>query len=133
MTGESFAVELRSLTEFAEELAAQLTGMAQPLGQLTALTERELRLGAFGEAQSLGQRHDVARTDLQTLVTQARDAIDFAKEVTVMVNDAYQNYDSTVANAVNSVVGMTSAVTGTVTGTVTGLTGPIIGTGVERA
>jgi hypothetical protein len=43
MSGESFAVELRSLTEFAQELAAQLTGMAHPLGQLTALTERELR------------------------------------------------------------------------------------------
>ncbi|MBE1485525.1 hypothetical protein [Plantactinospora soyae] len=130
MSGESFAVELRSLTEFAQELAAQLTGMAHPLGQLTALTERELRLGAFGEAQSLGERHGVARTDLHTLVSQARDAIDFAKEVTVMVNDAYQNYDSAVAGAVNTVTG---GLTSIVDGTVTGLTGPITGAGAGRA
>lgn len=129
MTGESFAVELRSLTEFAQELAAQLTGMAHPLGQLAVLTERELRLGAFGEAQSLGERHGVARTDLHTLVFQARDAIDFAKEVTVMVNDAYQNYDSGVAGAINAVAG---GLASTVDGAVTGLAGPITGAGAER-
>jgi hypothetical protein len=63
-------------------------------------------------------------------VSQARDAIDFAKEVTVMVNDAYQNYDSAVADAVNTVTG---GLTSVVDGTVTGLTGPITGAGAGRA
>jgi hypothetical protein len=137
MTGESFAVELRSLTEFAAELASQLGGMAQPLGQLTALTERELRLGAFDEALSLGERHAVARSDLHSLVSQARDAIDFAKEVTGMVNEAYQNFDNGVAGSLNAVGqtihGVTGGLLSTLDGPVTGLAGPSTGSGAGRA
>ncbi|MEE6261336.1 hypothetical protein [Plantactinospora sonchi] len=125
MAADSFAVDLRSLTEFAEELATQLAGMVQPLGQLDALTERELRLGAFGEAQSLGQHHGVAVADLHHLVSQARDAIDFAKEVTVMVNDAYQRYDAGVSGAVHAVGGVIPGVGGIIAG----LTGPPAGHG----
>ncbi|MEO3743652.1 hypothetical protein [Plantactinospora sp. B5E13] len=125
MAADSFAVDLRSLTEFAEELATQLAGMVQPLGQLDALTERELRLGAFVEAQSLGQHHGVAVADLHHLVTQARDAIDFAREVTAMVNDAYQRYDAGVTSAVQSVGGVLHTTGGAVTGTVHGVGGVV--------
>lgn len=103
MTAGSFAVDLRSLTDFATELATQLGGMTQPLGQLESLVERQLRLGAFTEAIALGQRHGDAVAELHTLVAQARDAIEFAKEVTGMVGDAYQNYDNRSAGALNGI------------------------------
>jgi hypothetical protein len=109
---ESFAVELRSLTDFAEELATQLAGMVQPLGQLETLTERELRLGAFGEARSLGQHHGAALAELHVLLGQARDAIDFAREVTAMVNDAYRKYDTGLAGTLHGVGHAVQAVTG---------------------
>lgn len=125
MAAESFAVDLRSLTEFAEELATQLAGMVQPLGQLDALTGRELRLGAFVEAQSLGQHHGVAVADLHHLVSQARDAIDFAREVTGMVNDAYQRYDAGVTSAVQGAGGVVHTADGTNTGTVHGVGGVV--------
>ncbi|HEX6351950.1 hypothetical protein [Actinophytocola sp.] len=110
MTAESFAVDLRSLTDFAHELATQLGGMTKPLSQLESLVERELRLGAFGEALALGQRHHDAVAELHTLVTRARDAIEFAQEVTGMVGNAYQNYDNKAAGALGAVTGAVDAV-----------------------
>jgi hypothetical protein len=114
MTGDRFAVDLGSLTEFASELATQLGGMTQPLGQLESLVDRQLRLGAFGEATTLGQRHGDAVAELHTLVGQAKDAIEFAKEVTGMVGDAYQNYDRRAAGAIGAVGGALQSVTGAV-------------------
>lgn len=112
MTAESFAVDLRSLTDFATELSTQLSGMTRPLGQLAALVDRELRLGAFGEAHQLGQRHHDAVAELHNLLGQARDAIEFAEEVTGMVNTAYQNYDARQAGALGAVTGTVDAVAG---------------------
>lgn len=112
MTAESFAVDLRSLTDFATELSTQLGGMAQPLGQLVALVERELRLGAFGEAHELGERHHGAVEELHALVSQARDAIEFAQEVTGMVGTAYRNYDERAAGALGAVTGAVDALAG---------------------
>lgn len=110
MTAEAFAVDLSSLTDFATELATQLGGMAQPLAQLASLVERELRLGAFGEAREFGERHRGAVEELHTLVTQARDAIEFAQEVTRMVGTAYENYDNKAAGALSAVTGTVDAV-----------------------
>jgi hypothetical protein len=109
MTAESFAVDLGSLTDFATELTTQLGGMAQPLGLLAALVERDLRLGAFGEAHALGKRHHEAVAELHALLAQARDAIEFAQEVTGMVGNAYQNYDKNAAGALSSVAGSLEA------------------------
>src|SRR5262245_12906697 len=115
MTGESFAVDLGSLGDFASELATQLGGMTQPLGQLESLVERQLRLGAFGEATTLGQRHGDAVGELHTLVGQARDAIEFAKEVTGMVGDSYRNYDRRAAGAIGAVGGTVDAIASSIT------------------
>jgi hypothetical protein len=115
MTGEAFAVDLGSLSDFAAELATQLGGMTQPLGQLESLVERQLRLGAFGEATAFGQRHGDAVAELHTLVGQARDAIDFAKEVTGMVGDSYRNYDRRAAGAIGAVGATVQSVASTVT------------------
>ena len=110
MTAESLSVDLRSLTDFAHELATQLGGMTRPLGLLESLVERELRLGEFGEAPAFGQRHHGAVAELHTLVAQARDAIEFAQEVTGMVGNAYQNYDNKAAGALGAVTGAVDAV-----------------------
>ena len=118
MTAESFAVDLGSLTDFATELTTQLGGMAQPLGQVAALVERDLRLGAFGEAHALGHRHHQAVAELHTLLAQARDAIEFAQEVTGMVGKAYQNYDDNAAGALVTVTGTVDAVAGSLLSTV---------------
>src|SRR5262245_6531249 len=127
MTAESFAVDLGSLTGFATELATQLGGMTQPLGLLASLVDRELRLGAFGEAHSLGRQHHEAVAELHNLLAQARDAIEFAQEVTGMVSQAYQNYDKNAAGAVNAITGaVSSTVTGAV-GAVTNTVDPIVG------
>ena len=112
MTAESFAVDLHSLSDFASELATQLGGMAHPLSQLLSLVERELRLGAFGEAHELGERHHDAVAELHTLVAQARDAVEFAQEVTGMVGNAYQNYDRNAAGALGAVTGTVDALAG---------------------
>jgi hypothetical protein len=112
MSAESFAVDLRSIDDFTTELATQLGGMTQPLGQLVSLLERELRLGAFGEAHELGERHHGAVGELHALVGQARDAIEFAQEVTGMVGTAYKNYDERAAGALGAVTGTVDAIAG---------------------
>jgi hypothetical protein len=122
MTG--FEVDLGSLSDFAAELTTQLGGMTQPITQLESLVERQLRLGAFGEAYELGKRHNDALDELHTLVGQARDAIDFAKEVTIMVGDAYRNYDNRAAGTLNGITDALTGTVGSVAGTVLSLVDP---------
>ncbi|TDV54999.1 hypothetical protein [Actinophytocola oryzae] len=124
MTGEAFEVDLGSLTDFAAELTTQLGGMTQPLHLLESLVERQLRLGAFGEAHELGRRHGDALAELHTLVSQARDAIDFAKEVTVMVGDSYRGYDQRAAGALGGLTGAITGTVGSVAGTVLSIVDP---------
>jgi hypothetical protein len=138
----SFEINLESLTAFAEELKTQLSGMVQPLGQLTSLTEGAVRLGEFNEAHSLRDNHGVAVGEMQVLVGQARDAIEFAKDITRTVSDAYEHYDdhltgalSTVGTAIGgTVAGVAGTVTSTVDGVLDGVTGLLGGgSGDEKA
>jgi hypothetical protein len=126
MTAESFAVDLGALTGFATELSTQLGGMAAPIGQLVALVERQLRLGAFGEAHALGKRHHEAVAELHTLMSQARDAIEFAQEVTGMVGKAYQNYDDNAAGMLNAAAGAVANTVGPVVDTVDAVAGGLL-------
>src|SRR5262245_38153618 len=100
---ESFAVDLQSLTDFAGELATQLSGMTQPLSQLDSLVDHKLLLGEFGEAYSLWDDHGIAVSEMYVLVGRARDAIEFANEITGTVSTAYQHYDDTVGSAIRTV------------------------------
>ncbi|HEU5475324.1 MAG TPA: hypothetical protein VFV67_32175 [Actinophytocola sp.] len=100
---EGFAVHLQSLTDFAGELATQLSGMGQPLSDLDSLVEHKLRLGEFNEAYALWNSHGIAVSEMYILVGQARDAIEFANEITKTVSVAYQTYDDTVTGAMHAV------------------------------
>lgn len=124
---EAFAINLDSLTTFSHELATQLSGMAQPKGHLDALIAGAMKLGTFGEAHSLRTNHDVAADEMSVLVGQARDAIDFAAEITKSVTRSYEHYDDEVAAAMNNVG---SGNLGTSLGNTVGNTVGAIGTGI---
>jgi hypothetical protein len=128
---EAFAINLDSLTTFSHELATQLSGMAQPKGHLDALIAGAMKLGAFGEAHSLRTNHDVAADEMSVLVGQARDAIDFAAEITKSVTRSYEHYDDEVAAAMNNVGSgnLGNSLGNTVGGIGTGL-GNGLGTGI---
>jgi hypothetical protein len=128
---ESFAVDLQSLTDFAAELATQLSGMTQPLSHMDSLVDHQLRLGEFGEAYSLWDNHGIAVSEMYILVGQARDAIEFANEITKTVSNAYQHYDDTVTGALstvgNTIQSVTAPVVSTVTSVVDGVLPGVLG------
>lgn len=129
---EAFAINLDSLTTFSHELATQLSGMAQPKGHLDALIAGAMKLGAFGEAHSLRTNHDVAADEMSVLVGQARDAIDFAAEITKSVTKSYEHYDDEVAAAMNNVgSGNLGASLGDTVGNTVGAIGSGIGNGLR--
>jgi hypothetical protein len=107
---EAFAVNLQSLTDFASELATQLHGMVQPQHQLDSLVDHQLRLGEFGEAYSLWTSHGIAVSEMYVLVGQAKDAIEFANEITGTVQNAYQHHDDRITT---TLTGVTGAIAGT--------------------
>jgi hypothetical protein len=107
---EAFAVHLQSLTDFANELTTQLAGMVQPLAQMDSLVDNDLLLGEFTEAYSLWTEHGLAVSEMYVLIGQARDAIQFANEITETVSTAYQHYDDGVTATMSSV---TAGITGT--------------------
>jgi len=128
---EAFAINLDSLTTFSHELATQLSGMAQPKGHLDALIAGAMKLGAFGEAHSLRSNHDVAVDEMSVLVGQARDAIDFATEITKSVTRSYEHYDDEVAAAMNNVgSGNLGASLGNTVGAIGSGIGNGLGTGI---
>lgn len=128
---EAFAINLDSLTTFSHELATQLSGMAQPKGHLDALIAGAMKLGAFGEAHSLRTNHDVAVDEMSVLVGQARDAIDFAAEITKSVTKSYEHYDDEVAAAMNNVgSGNLGASLGNGVGNAVGAIGSGVGAGL---
>lgn len=104
---ESFQIHLRSLTDFAQELTTQLTGMAQTAGQLDTLAGGNVPLGEFGEAVMLSRVHQEAVADMTTIVEQARQAIDFAEDVTHTVASSYEAADRQVANTLTDLTGRT--------------------------
>lgn len=124
-TANHFSVSLESLTAFTEELTTQLSGMGQPLTRLRTLTGGDLRLGQFPEADSLWHNHDVAADEMSVLVGQARDAVDFAKEITKSVTTAYQHYDDHVATGIGSASDTLGALTGALGGTAASVTGAV--------
>ncbi|WHT15880.1 hypothetical protein N8J89_22385 [Crossiella sp. CA-258035] len=95
----SFAVHLASLVDFARELGTQLTGMAQPLAHLGGLTEREVQLGQFTEADLLGAHHLAAAEEMHALLGRAGQAIDFAEDVTHTIAEAYRRQDQQAGQA----------------------------------
>lgn len=122
---EGFTVNLESLTAFSEELTTQLSGMSQPLGHLNTLTGGDIHLGKFPEADSLWQNHDTAVDQMSALVGQARDAIDFAEEITKSVHTAYEHFDDGVNAAINTVGGVVETVGSAVGDTVGSITDTI--------
>jgi len=119
---EGFTVNLESLTAFSEELRTQLSGMSQPLGHLNTLTGGDILLGKFPEADSLWQNHDTAVEQMSALVGQARDAIDFAEEITKSVHASYEHFDDGVNAAINQVGGVVQTVGSVVGDTVGSIT-----------
>lgn len=135
---EGFHVDLESLTAFSEELTTQLSGMTQPIGHLHSLTGETIEFGAFSEAKLLWHNHDTAAEKMTTLVGQARDAIDFAEEITKSVHSSYDHFDDeynqkiNAAGGIGGVVdsltgGLTDGVTGTVDGITDGITSSVNG------
>jgi hypothetical protein len=101
MPDQSFFVHLQSLTDFANELQTQLEGLFRPEGQLSAIADDPLLLGEFGEASSLGESHRAAIEEMQGLLTQIKQAISFAEEVTNTVATGYRHADENIAAALH--------------------------------
>ena len=126
---EGFHVDLESLTAFSAELTTQLSGMTQPISHLQSLTGEVIEFGAFSEAKLLWHNHDTAAQKMTTLVGQARDAIDFAEEITKSVHSSYDHFDDEYNSKINAAGGiggvvdsLTGGLTDGVTGTVDGIT-----------
>jgi hypothetical protein len=96
---ESFRVHLESLLAFARELEDQLEAMRRPTDGLGQLRIRPVRLGEFGEAASLAERHRAAAEQMHELLHTVREAIAFANDVTRMIADGYADYDIGVATS----------------------------------
>ncbi|MCP2259307.1 hypothetical protein LX15_003008 [Streptoalloteichus tenebrarius] len=93
----SFQVHLNSLTDFARELGTQLAGTAALLARLDAMATAALPFGAFGEADALAERHGGAVREFRGVLERARQALDFAEDVTGTVASSYQRVDHQVA------------------------------------
>lgn len=93
----SFQVHLSALTDFARELGTQLAGMTASAGPLDALAGGALPLGLFPEAQALSGGHADAVVDFRAVVGRAREAIDFAEDVTTTVAQSYRQADQQTA------------------------------------
>ena len=124
---EGFHVDLESLTAFSEELKTQLSGMTTPLSHLTSLTGEVIEFGAFSEAKLLWHNHDTAAEKMTTLVSQARDAIDFAEEITKSVHSSYDHFDDEYNNKINAAGGIGGVVDSVTGGLVDGVTGTVDG------
>lgn len=90
-------VHLNSLTEFAHELGTHVTGLADPIGRLGPLLAPGPVPGNFVEAYALLQKHRGSVADMSTVLDQARQAVEFAQEVTNTVAEAYQRVESQAA------------------------------------
>lgn len=94
---QSFAVHLESLLGFAQELTTQVHGITKPSGELEALFNTPVLLGAFNEADSLGATHAAAVAEMHVLLADVQEALTFANDVTKTVADGYSKLDSDLA------------------------------------
>jgi hypothetical protein len=99
MADQSFFVHLQTLLDFAQELQTQLGGLGTPIDQLNALSDAPVRLGAFGEAQSLTTSHHAAIIEMSDLLGQVQQAISFAEDITNTVANGYQQADQNAASS----------------------------------
>ena len=83
-------VHLESLLTFADELDKQLTSLADPAGRLDTLASHEPAPGAFLEAASLVDDHRRTVAGMRDAIEQTRQAMEFAREVTVTVANGYR-------------------------------------------
>lgn len=95
--GQSFSVELRSLLGFARELRTQLEAIAVPMNTLAEQAGAPPQFGAFAEASDLAQSQQAAVDEMQGLLGQVQQAIDFAQNVTNTVASGYQQADEDAA------------------------------------
>lgn len=99
MADQSFFVHLQTLLNFAQELQTQLGGLGTPIDQLNSLSDQPVKLGAFGEADSLATSHQAAIVEMSDLLGQVQQAISFAEEITNTVANGYQQADQDAASS----------------------------------
>lgn len=97
MTKQSYSVETSSLRAFAQELQAQLDGLAKPMNTLASQSSSQPQFGGFTEAQTLGQSQQAAIQQMSDLLSQVKQAVGFAENVTTKVATAYENTDRDAA------------------------------------
>ena len=95
-------VHLESLLTFADELDRQLTSLADPAGRLETLAGHEPAPGAFLEASSIVEDHRHAVAGMRDALDQTRQAVGFAREVTVTVANAYRQATAVAVDALSS-------------------------------
>jgi hypothetical protein len=98
-----FRVHLDSLERFVQELDTQIEGLRMPADRLAVLTERQLPLGAFGEAYELSVRHLTVADQMYSVLQAVREAVGFAGEVTRTVATAYQRFDTQATASLSTV------------------------------
>jgi hypothetical protein len=91
---QSFAVHLESLLGFSRELETQIGGTTRPSGQLERLLNTPLLLGAFNEAASLESSHAASVAEMHQLLSDVREALNFAQNVTRTVAEGYSRLDA---------------------------------------
>lgn len=109
MTDSSFSVQLASLLGFASELQTQTEGVAAPINTLATQSGSQPQLGAFTEAATLAERQQAAVQEMYGLLSQVRQAIGFAADVTNTVASGYQQADHDVAASLGNSVPMATA------------------------
>ena len=95
-------VHLESLLTFADELDRQLTSLADPAGRLDTLAGHEPAPGAFLEGSYLVEDHRHAVAGMRDALEQTRQAVGFAREVTVTVANAYRQATTVAVDALSS-------------------------------
>jgi hypothetical protein len=103
--GNSFSVHLESLEGFRKSLDTQLQIFDRPSGQLRLLSQAVLPLGAFNEAGALAEHFYLTMQEMSTLAEKWRQAVEFARNVTVTVENGYKQAQQQAQQALGGVTG----------------------------
>lgn len=95
-------VHLESLLTFADELDRQLTSLADPAGRLDTLAGHIPAPGVFIEAASLVEDHRHVVAGMRDALDQTRQAVEFAREVTVTVANGYRQATNVAVDALSA-------------------------------
>jgi acyl-homoserine lactone acylase PvdQ len=95
----SYRVHLRSLQDFARELAAQIDAVSRHAAGIADPATATIPLGDFGEAAALRDRHARALAEMTALLERVQSAISFAERVTGTVAHSYTQADDVAAGA----------------------------------